>query len=227
MEERILVHRSPEYQKWLDFCKYRLQELQELVNGMKQLSIEPTLENLKRLLNGEDLTNLSVASDMEKHLSFLPNRLKSSLIESAAKELEEEYNEVLGNKVKEFIYTYDQKHSGTISLSKLCKYLNLANGRVSINNEFQEWIESSNSVFIDSPGRKSVYDAYHKFIEAYKELEQAVKEAPKKPNHHYMGQTFGFDHNCMRALGGEDAYAVVKLIDGNLKLDGSCIGDLQ
>ena len=42
-----------------------------------------------------------------------------------------------------------------------------------------------------------------------------------------MGQTFGIDNNSIRALGDEYAYAVVRLIDGNLKLNGSCIGDLQ
>ena len=59
MEERILVHRNPEYQKWLDFYKYRVQELQDLVNGMKQLSIELTIEELEKYSNYKEWVDVS------------------------------------------------------------------------------------------------------------------------------------------------------------------------
>lgn len=227
MEEKILVYRDPNYNKWMDFYKRRVKELQELVDGMKSLSIKPTIENLKRLLEGENLNHLSVENDIDKHLSFLPKRLRASLKEAATKECEDEYNEKLGEKVVRFIDKYQRKHCDMVSLSGLCKDVEIMNGVVSITKECLNRIDRVNSVYIDSPGRKSVYDAYQRFIEAYKDFEQAVKDAPKKPNSYYMGQTFGSDHNSMRALGGEYAYAVVRLIDGNLKLDGSCIGDFQ
>ena len=227
MEEKILVYRDPDYNKWMDFYKWRVKELQKLVDGMKSLSIKPTIENLKRLLKGENLNHLSVENDIDKHLSFLPKRLRASLKEAATKECEDEYNEKLGEKVVKFIDKYQREHCDMVSLSGLCKDVEIMNGVVSITKECLNRIDRVNIVYIDSPGRNSVYDAYQRFIEAYKDFEQAVKEAPKKPNSYYMGQTFGSDHNSMRALGGEYTYAVVRLIEGNLKLDGSCIGDLQ
>lgn len=66
MEEKILVYRDPDYNKWMDFYKWRVKELQELVDGMKSLSIKPTIENLKRLLKGENLNHLSVENDIDK-----------------------------------------------------------------------------------------------------------------------------------------------------------------
>ena len=228
MEERILVHRNPEYQKWLDFYKYRVQELQDLVNGMKQLSIEPTLENLKRLLNGEELHHLTVETDIEKHLSFLPKRLKASLKEAAAKELKEEYQEQLGKKVEIFTHEYQNKYDDIVSLGILCKNIEINDGIVSMTEDCYNDLDRSFNVYIDTPGRKAVYEAYLKFMDAYNELEKAIKEAPKTPNQSYMGQTFGDDHNSLRALGVYNgSYSLIELNGGELDLIGNRFSAIQ
>lgn len=227
MEERILVYKKPDYQKWLHFYKFRLKELQELVDGMKQLSIEPTLENLKRLLNGEELHHLSVETDIEKHLSFLPKKLKASLKEAAAKELKEEYQEKLGKKVEIFTHVYQSKYVDTVSLGGLCKDIEIIDGVVSLTEDCKNNLDRSYNVYIDSPGRKSVYEAYLKFMDAYNELEKVIKEAPKTPNQSYMGHTYGADHNSLRALGIDGSYSLVELDGGKLHLNGIMFSDIQ
>lgn len=228
MEEKILIYkRYKSYDEWMGFMKFRTQELQSIVDSMKSLQIATTKENLKKLLNGEELTNISVHNDIEKHLGFLPERLKSSLIGVATKELQEKYDKVLGDKVKAFIFNYKAKHIGVLSLKELCDKIDLIDGRVLVSKDCLEWIDKLCSVYVDSSGRKAVYDAYLRFMDALNALEIAVEDAPKKPNIEYMGQIFGHDHNTMKAFGAEETNSVVKLIDGNIKIDGNIFDHIQ
>lgn len=214
MEEKILVHRSPSYKIWMDFYKYRVRELQELVDGMKSLSIEPTIDNLKRLLKGEKLNHLPVEDGIEKHLSFLPKRLKASLKEAAAKECEDEYNENLGKKVVRFIDTYQRNHCDMVSLSKLCKDVEIMNGVVSITEDCLNWIDRVSSIYVDTPGKKAVYDAYLKLEEAYKGLEKAISDNIARNEH-------GVAKYILYPVGDYGSRSLAQINGKELELDGA------
>lgn len=217
MEERILVYRDEaQYSNLSSYYKSWTKNLQTLVSGLCKLKIEASMENVKKLLAGEDLRSLMEDSNVSKHLSFLPQKMLKHIQTSVDKENEEEYMQNVGNYAIRFIHLNKSSDWGMLNLNHFV----IEGNTVKISKECEDYIDKICCVYIDTPNRKVVYDAYLKFMDAYNELKKAIKEAPKKPNPSNTGALTFVDYNNLRALGDYGTQSLVVLNGGDLDLVG-------
>lgn len=224
MEERILVYKNlGNYNKLVRYYDFWCKALQNLLNGLSELKITPNMENIKKLMDGEVLISLMEDCNVSKHLSFLPERMLNSIQNTINDDLEYEYNEKVGKLAQKLIYDNENSNMGVLNLD----YFTIVNGMIKITKECAEHIDGECCTYVDTENKKTVYNAYLKFMEAYNEFEKAVKESAKKPNplagtiHEWKT-----DFSRMRAVGGEGSYAIVKVIDGELKFKGERFDEL-
>ena len=225
MEERILVYKDEAtYNRLTRYYKVWTNNLQELVSGLCKLKIEASKKNLKKLLNGEDLRSLMDDNNVSKHLSFLPERMRKHIQDSVNRECEEDYVKYVGNNAVKFKHDNETSSLGCLNWN----HFDIEGNIVKTSKECEEYIDKMCCVYIDTPNKKVVYDAYLKFMEAYNEFERAVKESSKMPNPNNTGALCAIDHSKLRALGSYGAYSLVMYIDGGgLELVGYRFEDLQ
>lgn len=224
MEDKILVYTDQEkHDRMRGYYNSWTRNLQSLVNGLCELSITPSLENVKKLMNGEDLRSFMEDSNVAKHLSFLPKKLLNTIQNTVNNELEEEYNEKVGDLAKRLIHLNTSSDWGRLNID----HFRIDGETVKITEECELFINNSCCVYVDTPSKKRVYDAYLKFIEAYNELEKTIKEAPKTSNPNFGASLCYIDHNKLKALGGYGSYSLVVLNDGELELVGYRFEDIR
>lgn len=225
MEERILVYKDEaKYSDYARYYKTWVNNLQELVSGLCKIKIEASKENLKKLLNGEDLRSLMDDNNVSKHLSFLPERMRKHIQDSVNRECEEDYVKYVGNNAVKFKHDNETSSLGCLKWNHFVIEGNI----VKTSKECEEYIDKMCCVYVDTPNKKVVYNAYLKFMEAYNELERAVKESSKMPNPNNTGALCAIDHTKLRALGSYGSYSLVRYIDGGeLELVGYRFEDLQ
>lgn len=224
MEERILVYKDlANYNKLVRYYDFWCNALQNLLNGLSELKITPNMENIKKLMDGESLISLMEDGNVSKHLSFLPERMLNSIQKTINDDLEYEYNEKVGKLAQKLIQRNNGSDQGLLDLD----YFTIVNGTIKITKECAEHIDGECCTYVDTENKKTVYNAYLKFMEAYNEFEKAVKESAKKPNPLAVTiHEWKTDFSRMRAVGGEESYAIVKVIDGELKFKGERFDEL-
>ena len=225
MEERILVYKDEaKYDQLVSYYKAWTNNLQELVSGLCKLKIEASKENLKKLLAGEDLRSLMEDNDVSKHLSFLPERMRKHIQNSVDRECDEDYMKYVGDNAVKFKHYNENSSWGSLKWNHFV----IEENTVKTSKECEEYIDKMCCVYVDTPNKKVVYNAYLKFMEAYNELERAVKESSKMPNPNNTGALCAIDHTKLRALGSYGSYSLVRYIDGGeLELVGYRFEDLQ
>lgn len=224
MKERILVYKDEaKYGDLISYYKAWINNLQELVSGLCKLKIEASKENLKKLLAGEDLRSLMEDNNVSKHLSFLPERMRKHIQDSVNRECDEDYVKNVGSNAQKFMYYNDHSSWGRLNWNHFV----IEENTVKTSKECEEYIDKQCCVYVDTPNKKVVYDAYLKFMNAYNELERAVKESTKMPNPDCRGALSPVDHNKLKALGSYGSYSLVVLNDGELELVGYLFEDLQ
>lgn len=213
MKQRKLLYRHPRYEELMNFYNSRQKELQELINRMQSLGIETTMKNLKDLLTGESLQRL-MRVEIDPTISALPERLRSRLQDEILTEAKNKYNDVIDTLPSKLRTMYDTKYSGMISIKKLNEYFEIVEGKVSLSKDKARDIDESYSIYDDTPGRKKAYAACIKFMEAYNEYEQAIKDALIK-------NSYGVPEVAVFALGWNPEYSLIELEnDHTLKLHG-------
>lgn len=213
MKQRKLLYRHPRYEELMNFYNSRQKELQELINRMQSLGIETTMKNLKDLLTGESLQRL-MRVEIDPTISALPERLRSRLQDEILTEAKNKYNDVIDTLPSKLRTMYDTKYSGMISIKKLHEYFEIVEGKVSLSKDKARDIDESYSIYDDTPGRKKAYAACIKFMEAYNEYEQAIKDALIK-------NSYGVPEVAVFALGWNPEYSLIELEnDHTLKLHG-------
>ena len=224
MEAKILVYTDQgELFRMRSYYNTWAGHLQSLVDGLCELNITPSIENVKKLMNGEDLRSLMEDSNVAKHLSFLPKKLLNTIQNTVNNELEDEYNEKVGKLAIKLIHLNSSSDWGHLKIDHF-----MIDGKtVKITEECEQYIDNSCCVYVDTPSKKRVYDAYLKFMEAYNELEKTIKEAPKTPNPSPAGALSLVDHNRLKALGDYGSYSLVWLNGGELELVGYRFEDIQ
>lgn len=224
MKERILVYKNLEnYNKLVRYYDFWCKALQNLLNGLSELKITPNMENIKKLMDGESLISLMEDGNVSKHLSFLPERMVNIIQNTINDDLEYEYNEKVGKLAQKLVQMNNNSDQGLVDLD----YFTIVKGTIKITKECAEHIDGKCCTYVDTENKKTVYNAYLKFMEAYNEFEKAVKESAKKPNP-LAGtiQAYKTDYSYMRAVGSEESYAIVKVIDGELKFKGERFDEL-
>ena len=226
MKERILVYKDEAtYNQLISYYKAWTNNLQELVSGLCVLKIEASKENLKKLLAGEDIRSLMEDNNVSKHLSFLPERMRKHIQDSVNRECDEDYMKYVGDNAVKFKHYNENSSWGSLNWNHFV----IEENTVKTSKECEEYIDKLCCVYVDTPNRKIVYDAYLKFMEAYNELERAVKESSKMPNPDCRGALSPVDHNQLKALSrvGSGSYSLVELHDGGvLELIGDRFKDL-
>lgn len=215
MEERILVYKDEAtYDQLVSYYKAWTNNLQELVSGLCKLKIEASKENLKKLLAGEDLRSLMEDNDVSKHLSFLPERMRKHIQNSVDRECDEDYMKYVGDNAVKFKHYNENSSWGSLKWNHFV----IEENTVKTSKECEEYIDKQCCVYVDTPNKKVVYDAYLKFMEAYNELERAVKESTKMPNPDCRCALSPVDHNRLKALsrGGSGSYSLMVLHDGGV-----------
>ena len=213
MKQRKLLYRHPRYEELMNFYNSRQKELQELINRMQSLGIETTMKNLKDLLTGESLQRF-MRVEIDPAISALPERLKCRLQDEILTEAKNKYNDVIDTLPSKLRTMYDTKYSGMISIKKLHEYFEIVEGKVSLSKDKARDIDESYSIYDDTPGRKKAYAACIKFMEAYNEYEQAIKDALIK-------NSYGVPEVAVFALGWNPEYSLIELEnDHKLKLHG-------
>lgn len=220
MKERILVYKDlANYNKLVRYYDFWCNALQSLYDGLSELKITPNMENIKKLMDGEMLISLMEDGNVSKHLSFLPERMLNSIQKTINDDLEYEYNEKVGKLAQKFIQRNNGSDQGLLNLD----YFTIVNGTIKITKECAEHIDSECCTYVDTENKKTVYNAYLKFMEAYNEFEKAVKESAKKPNPiANTTRSYRCDYSRLKSLGGEgDSFAFISVLDdGNLKFNG-------
>ena len=220
MEERILVYKDlANYNKLVRYYDFWCKALQNLLNGLSELKITPNMENIKKLMDGEVLISLMEDCNVSKHLSFLPERMLKSIQNTINDDLEYEYNEKVGKLAQKLIYDNENSNMGVLNLD----YFTIVNGMIKITKECAEHIDGECCTYVDTENKKTVYNAYLKFMEAYNEFEKIVKESAKKPNPiANTTRSYKCDYSRLKSLGGEgDSFAFISILDdGNLKFNG-------
>lgn len=219
MEERILVYKDLEnYNKLVRYYDFWCNALQNLLNGLSELKITPNMENIKKLMDGESLISLMEDGNVSKHLSFLPERMLNSIQKTINDDLEYEYNEKVGKLAQKLIQRNNGSDQGLLDLD----YFTIVNGTIKITKECAEHIDSECCTYVDTENRKTVYNAYLKFMEAYNEFEKVVKESAKKHNPLASSNRYYLcDYTRLHALGDvDDSFAMIKVVDGELKFKG-------
>lgn len=226
MDDRILVYKQQEglynnsgYDQHLRSYQCMKKKLQGLVDGMKNHGIEPTMNLVEKALSGENLRNLIAKNSVSYSLSFLPKQIKNSLENMIEKENEENYQSDIEEKI-ECIRTHRDKTLTNLS------FFEIENGEVLLSPEHIKEAERLYCVFIDTPTREKVYEKYLAFIEAAKQFEEAVKEAPKRDVPEAVRNVR--EPNFIKAIGGIDTYSLVVLdYNGEFLLHGERFKDIM
>lgn len=219
MENRFLVYKNvSHYNKMVRYYDFWCKGLQNLLNGLTELGIVPNMENIEKLMNGENLIHLMEDSNVSKHLSFLPKRLRDSIQNTINNDFEDEYNEKVGKLAQKLIYDNENSNMGVLNFD----YFTIVNGTIKITQECAKHIDHECCVYVDTENKKTVYDAYLKFMKCYNEFEKVVKESAKKRNPlASSNRSHLCDYTRLHALGDvDDSFAMIKVVDGELKFKG-------
>lgn len=218
-QERILVWKDAAmYDKVERQYKHIHKQLQQLVDGLVEYGITPTMEHVDALLKGKDVSD-EVTDNTEQTLSetfkLFPKGMKRIIAEMFQKGKKEEYAELVGNKIASL------KHS--ISIADFLvdfQYFSIENGNVILSDEYVSSIEKMFCVFIDSPSKHAVYEKWLKLKEAALQFDEAVKKAPKREATK-LEKHAGVSGDDLTSLEVPERFSLAKLTyEGELVLNG-------
>ena len=218
--QRILLYKEAEYDRLVAAYQTILSLLKELVDGVRMCDIEPCSQNIKSLLRGEDLKKQMAERTVSKALSTLPKTMLNAIVSLYKKENEDQYKELISEKV-ERIRAIQQLQPVNIS------YFIFENGEVSLSPDYIKDAERLYCVYVDSPGKFQVYDAWEAFVAAKEHLDAVVKSVSKRqsnPTEEHL-RLYGKDLIGVAAPGN---FSIGKIrFDGSLVLNGENFGWIQ
>lgn len=218
--QRILLYKEAEYDHLIGNYHTILRLLKELVEGVRSCDMEPSSQIIKSLLRGEDLKNQMAERTVSKAFSTLPKTMLNAIASLYKKENEDRYKELISEKV-ERIRAILQHQPINIS------YFNFENGEVSLSPDYIKDAERLYCVYVDSPGKFQVYDAWEAFVAAKEHLDAVVKSVSKRqstPTEEHLS-LYGKDMIGVAAPGN---FSIGKIrFDGSLVLNGENFGWIQ
>lgn len=215
MEERILIYKDAEYNTLIQQYKWVQNLLQDIADGLKGMNIEPTTNIIKGLLQGEDMQHIIAKSTVSDSFKNLPRTMAKAILEMFTQGNKEEYMAKIGEKV-ERLKTFKDKGNSCVDFSLF--YVEDSN--VILSQDYIKQAEEYFCIFVDTPGRKAVYEKWLQFKQAFEEFETAVKEAPKVIASEHQ-KNYGIYPEYLKALDvpGNFSLAKVGWYDGKLHLN--------
>lgn len=216
MKERILVYKdSVEYDGTIRRYQWIAKMMQELADGLKKLNIEPTIALIKSLINGKDLRELISSKNVSESFGNMPKAMQNAIQEMFDKENEADYKELIEEKAAR-IGNVLGKGEYPINLS----FLDLKDGEIVLSPDHIKETESRCCFFIDTPGREAVYKKWLQLVEAMRQFDEAVKNAPKTKVTEFQRQG-GFDPDYLQAVAVPGNFSLAKIsYEGELVLNG-------
>ncbi len=215
MEERILVYKDREYKNVINRYLWMQRSLQDLVNGLIELGIEPTERIVKSLLDGNDLRQLVAEKNVSESFGSLPKQMQKTMKEMFAKENDEAYMNCVGIKAANIKQVKDR---GQYVINY--DLFSVENGKVILSPEYITETEKWYCVFVDTPGKKLVYDKWLEVQEVIKQFETVIKNVEKTPVTNNQ-KAAGIYTQDLRGIAIYASNSIVKASDdGSLVLDG-------
>lgn len=223
MKERILVYKdSVEYDGTIRRYQWIAKMMQELADGLKKLNIEPTITLIKSLINGKDLRELISSKNVSESFGNMPKAMQNAIQEMFNKENEADYKELIEEKVAR-IGNVLCKGEYPINLS----FFDLKDGEIVLSPDHIKETESRCCVFIDTPGREAVYRKWLQLVEAMRQFDEAVKNAPKTKVKEFQRQS-GIDPDYLQAVAVPGNFSLAKIsYEGELVLNGEYFEYIQ
>lgn len=223
MKERILVYKdSVEYDGTIKRYQWIAKMMQELADGLKKLNIEPTITLIKSLINGRDLRELISSKNVSESFGNMPKAMQNAIQEMFNKENEADYKELIEEKAAR-IGNVLGKGEYPINLS----LFDLKDGEIVLSPDHIKEIESRNCVFIDTPGREAVYKKWLQLVEAMRQFDEAVKNAPKTKVTEFQRQS-GINPDYLQAVAVPGNFSLAKIsYEGELVLNGEYFEYIQ
>lgn len=223
MKERILVYKdSVEYDGTIRRYQWIAKMMQELADRLKKLNIEPTITLIKSLINGKDLRELISSKNVSESFGNMPKAMQNAIQEMFNKENEADYKELIEEKAAR-IGNVLCKGEYPINLS----FFDLKDGEIVLSPDHIKETESRCCVFIDTPGREAVYRKWLQLVEAMRQFDEAVKNAPKTKVTEFQRQS-GIDPDYLQAVAVPGNFSLAKIsYEGELVLNGEYFEYIQ
>lgn len=218
--QRILLHKEAAYDHLVSNYHCVLGLLKELINGIKLCDMEPSPQIIKSILRGEDLRDQMTKQAVSKTFSTFPKTMLNAIASLYKKENEDRYEKLISEKA-ERIRAILQHQPVNIS------YFKFENGDVSLSPDYIKEVERMYCVFVDSPGKFKVYDAWESFVTAKKHLDDVVRSVTKRSSTQ-AEQSVNLYGNNLIGVAAPGNFSIGKICyDGDLVLNGENFGWIQ
>ena len=216
MEDRILVYKNTsQYENLINKYQFVFRLFNELVVGLKLCNLKPTKEMIQELINGGSVRNMMATKEVETSFPSLPKGMKKILQEMFIKETDEDYLNLIESKAAK-LTKIKQASDNLVDFS----HFTLEKGMVILSPDHIKYAEKLYCVFIDSPGKRQVYDAWQSFLAAKKNLDEVVTAATKRqPN--ALEKASGQSGDYLIGISAPGNFSVGKIrYDGEAVLNG-------
>lgn len=176
MEERILVWKNEvEYNKVDIQYQVVRKTMQEIADGLKSLGVSPNFGHIKSLLHDEDLSNVVAEKSTSEYFEKLPKVMQKAIKDMFHKESKDEYAKAVGDKAAKLRFLMHRIDS-MVDMS----FFTMEDGEIILSPDYIKRIEQLYCVYVDTPGKRKVYEKWLELLDAVKEFDEAVKNAPKR-----------------------------------------------
>ena len=172
MEDKILIHRyEADITRGKGYYEAVRNRIQELVNFLRENEIERPLSYVLGLIQN-NRSSKYVFEEKEKEITKNIPKILESAVKAETIENIKTCDEIINRGHRLFYYS---DNSRIIDFSQW----SIDNGKVVISEAAFENLVDSESVYIDTPGRKLIYEKAIAAKKAIDELNQAVSQTPQ------------------------------------------------
>lgn len=161
--EKVCVYRNDsDIRQSINWCETVANKLQELSDDLAQNDIEPSIDKLQNLFNGDSLMNLINESCENQRITSIPKRMQAILRKDTEKDIE---------KIKE-------KAAILIKPSLIStigwEFYQVNDGKVVIRPDYKCILTERFSIYVDTESRTNVYEKWLVMKKAIEDFNMAV-----------------------------------------------------